>query len=345
LDHTNGDYVTYHKITASLCWALLLLWSAAAWGQAGIQLGPAPSIVELLPIELDRRDANRTEFDRLKLLGAFQLRSKDTRFGGLSGLAIGADGRFYAVSDRGFWLSARMHVDARGKLLNLSDWQIARLLTPEKTPVSGPLTDAEALGRSADGSFIVAFEQAHRIWRYRPPPEIFHSAAVPVPTPSEILKAPRNGGLEAVSVLPDGRIFAIAEELENPDGSLHAWLIDNGHFGQLSYVPSDGFRPSDATALKNGDVLVLERRYNLLHYFSARLKMVKAQNLRPGAKLSGEELLRLDSPLTVDNFEGVAALETNEGAVIFLVSDDNYFRFQRTLLLQFLLPNTRSAAD
>ena len=31
-------------------------------------------------------------------------------------------------------------------------------------------------------------------------------------------------------------------------------------------------------------------------------------------------------------------METGEGTMIFLVSDDNFFPLQRTLLFQFLLP-------
>jgi hypothetical protein len=301
--------------------------------------------VELIPIDLDRRDPERAEYDRLVFLGAFLLSSSDPRFGGLSGLAIGVDGRLYAVSDRGFWLSAHMHLHATGRLINLSDWEIASLLTPEKRAVRKHLADAEALARAPDGSFVVAFEHAHRIWRYGAPPKGFLDAAVPVPIPSEILRAPRNGGLEAIGVLPNGRIVAIAEELQNRDRSLKAWLVDNGQSAQLSYVPSDGFRPSDAATLKNGDVLVLERRYSLFRYFSARLKLIKAQDIRPGAMLAGEELLRLAPPLTVDNFEGVAVSETNRGVMIFLISDDNYFQLQSTLLLQFLLPNSKKTSD
>ena len=296
--------------------------------------------VELLPIQIDKRNPKRVEFDRLRLLGAFQLRSRQPRFGGLSGLTIGADGKLYAISDNGFWLSARMQFNSNGRLSNLADWQIAPLLTPENIPVDMLLTDAEGLAQAPDGSFIVAFEQVHRLWRYRAPPDTFSSPALPVLMSSEISKAPRNGGLEAVSVLPDGRIFAIAEELENPDGSVKAWLIDNDRFAELSYHPDSDFKVSDCAALKNGDALVLERRYNLPMRFSARLTLIKADQIRPGASLRGEELLRLEAPLLTDNFEGVAVMETNAGTMIFLVSDDNYFPFQRTLLLQFLLPKT-----
>jgi hypothetical protein len=41
-------------------------------------------------------------------------------------------------------------------------------------------------------------------------------------------------------------------------------------------------------------------------------------------------------PLTVDNFEGVSAVDRGDGTIRFyLVSDDNFSRTQRTLLLAF----------
>jgi hypothetical protein len=203
--------------------------------------------------------------------------------------------------------------------------------------VRGRLTDAEALARDLDGSFIVSFEQDHRLWRY-PPPNGFSSPAQSLPTPGELAKAPRNGGIEGVTVLPDGRILAITEEYENPDGSLKGWLIENNRFVPVSYVPSDGFRVTDLAALSNGDVLVLERRVSLVGAWGARIKLVSRASLRAGAQLKGEEIARLDPPLRVDNFEGIAVREDPEaGTFLYLISDDNYSSFQRTLLLQFRL--------
>src|SRR5678816_3635334 len=63
----------------------------------------SPSLVELSPFDLDPKHPERTEFGALTLLSAFRLSSKDKRFGGLSGLSIGSDGRFYAISDNGCW--------------------------------------------------------------------------------------------------------------------------------------------------------------------------------------------------------------------------------------------------
>ena len=325
--------------------AFIFAWVAACAKHSRSSVAAGDFHVRLQPVELDLNDPQRVEFGRLKLLGAFQLRSNDARFGGLSGLAIGSDGRFYAVSDHGFWLSARMHLDTTGRLSDLTGWQIAPLLGPAKSQVNPRFTDAEGLAQAPDGSFLVSFEHVHRIWRYSGPPETFQSAALPIRLPNEIREAPANGGLEAISVRPDGRILAIAERLENPNGSFKAWLIKNGDWDYLSYIAPVGFNPSDAVGFRNGDVLVLERRHNLPLRFSARLALIKANDIRPGATQKGEEVVRLEPPLRTDNFEGIAVKETAEGTMIFLISDDNFFLFQRTLLLQFLLPGSALARD
>jgi len=183
----------------------------------------------------------------------------------------------------------------------------------------------------------VGFEGEHRIWRYDPPPRTFESAATAVPVPAELARAPSNGGIEGLAALPDGRLLALTEEFGNPDGSFKGWLIDRTRFSEISYRPAKGFRVADCAALENGDVLVLERRYVPFGNFSSRLTRVDHKSIKPGAILSGKELLKIEYPLVVENFEGLAVHETAKGTMIYLVSDDNYNPFQETLLLQFLL--------
>lgn len=257
--------------------------------------------------------------------------------GGLSGLSIGADGKLYAISDRAYWLSASIVSNGDNALVDLIDWHIAPMLTPAKTPISGSLADAEALARARDGSFLVAFEGRHRIWRYDAPPRTLTSTPAPIPVPAELSRAPSNGGIEGLSTLPDGRMLALTEEFANRDGSFKGWLLDGNQFAELSYLPAKGFRVTDCAALKNGDVIVLERRYVPFGVLSARVTIVEGKTVKPGAKLSGRELLRIEYPLVVENFEGLAVQETAKGTMIYLVSDDNYNPFQETLLLQFLL--------
>jgi hypothetical protein len=196
-------------------------------------------LVQLTAIDLDPNNPERKEFGRLTLLSAYQLGSKDPRFGGLSGLTIGADGRLYAVSDGGYWVSARMTFDAETRrLLDLTDWDIQPFLSTTGTPVTDPLHDAEALARAPDGSFMVAFEKIHRIWRYPPPPLTARSLPMQVPVPSEVAQAPSNGGLEGITILSDGRLLALTEEFRNPDGSFKGWLIRaNGSSSFLTRPP------------------------------------------------------------------------------------------------------------
>jgi len=296
--------------------------------------------VEVVPIEVDPERPERKGFGALTLLSAFHLESKDKHFGGISGLAVGKDGKLYAVSDRGYWLSAKMVVDKNGALTNLVDWQIAPILTAAKTPVTGRLRDAEALAQTRDGSFLVGFEGAHRIWRYSAPPNTLTSTPIAVPIPSAIARAPSNGGIEGLAILPDGRLLILTEQFQNPDGSFKGWLLDQDQSAELSYLPADGFLITDCAALDNGDVLVLERRYVPFAILSVRVTRVDAKNIQPGAKLTGRELLKLEQPLAAENFEGMAVQQTTAGTMIFIVSDDNFSPFQQTLLLQFLLPNS-----
>ncbi|HZH83335.1 MAG TPA: esterase-like activity of phytase family protein [Phototrophicaceae bacterium] len=296
------------------------------------------SLVDLSPIDVDPKHPGRTEFGALRLVSAFHLSSRDGRFGGLSGLSIGIDGRLYAISDQGFWLSAKMVRNKNGSLINLLDWQIAPLLTPSGTPVTGSLRDAEALTRATDGSFLVAFEGIHRLWRYSAPPLTMKSVPNTVQIPPEISRAPANGGMEGIASLPDGRLLILTEEFANRDGSFKGWLMDAERSVELSYMPAPGFHVTDCAALDNGDVFVLERRYVPFGILSARVTLIKGEQVRAGATLRGKELLKLEQPLAAENYEGIAVQRTPRGTIIFIVSDDNYSSFQQTLLLQFLLP-------
>jgi hypothetical protein len=67
-----------------------------------------------------------------------------------------------------------------------------------------------------------------------------------------------------------------------------------------------------------------------------RIVRVPGSAIQPGARLQGEELAHIQPPLTFDNFEGITARVGPHGEVlIYVISDDNYFFLQRTLLLVF----------
>ena len=82
--------------------------------------------------------------------------------------------------------------------------------------------------------------------------------------------------------------------------------------------------------------MVLERRASILGGFGARIVRVPASDIQAGAELSGTELAVFEQPVTTDNYEGISAVRQPDGKVmLYIVSDDNLWGFQRTLLLIF----------
>ena len=95
------------------------------------------------------------------------------------------------------------------------------------------------------------------------------------------------------------------------------------------------FRPTGAATLDNGDVVVLERRFTVIGGVAARLRLLK--NVATG-NLEGKVIAELIPPVSVDNMEGIAVRRDPSGNyLIYLLSDDNFFPVQRTLLLIFEL--------
>ncbi|HLO76829.1 MAG TPA: esterase-like activity of phytase family protein, partial [Magnetospirillum sp.] len=131
----------------------------------------------------------------------------------------------------------------------------------------------------------------------------------------------------------------LSEDGEDADGLGWGWIGRPGAWERLSYRRDGLFRPTSATLLPDGDVLVLERRFTLIGGVAARLVRIPAASLHGGAVLSGHELFTLEPPLLVDNYEGICVRQRQDGrSVAYVVSDDNFNPLQATLLMAVLLP-------
>lgn len=314
---------------------LLAALSAAHSAAAGAE----PLDLAARPVALDSQAPERARVGALAWRGGLALASPDARFGGLSGLAVSADGaRLTAVTDRGDWVTARLAYDGAGRLAGLAQAEIGALRGLNGAPLRDKRhQDAESLARLPDGALVVAFEREHRLRRY--PAGDAPLAGVPTahPGPARLDGAGRNSGVEALAALADGALFAIVEGGKSARESA-AYLERDGGWARLVYPHAAGYRPTGATRLPGGDVLVVERRFNVIEGVAIRLRRVAAGAIRPDGRLAPEGLAHLSAPLAVDNIEGVSARAGPDGeTLVYLVSDDNFNGLQRTLLLMFAL--------
>jgi len=296
----------------------------------------APLELAAHPVALDERDASIARAGALAWRGGLWLGSPDKRFGGWSDLWVAPDRRrLIAISDRGWTLDAEPAFDTH--LRGLGNARFGRLIEPDGKPVLRAMGDAEGLARQPDGGFAVSFEQTHRIL-------VYPAAEPPFSKPPRARRAPdlgdtpRNGGMEALAVLPGGALVTLLEDALE-DG-LHCGFMETATgWAKFRYRAAANFAPVGICALADGDLAVLERSFSLLlGGFGARLVRVAASAFVPGAVVEGTELARLRPPLLVDNFEGIAATLAPDGTqLLWLLSDDNYMALQRTLLAVFAL--------
>lgn len=300
------------------------------------------------PVPLNPADPSATRVGRLIYRGGLLLRSRHRRFGGLSALHVSAEGkRLLAVSDIGRWLGARLRYDRAGRLAGLAHARIGRLRKPNGGNLRWRERDAETIARLPGGRIAVGFEGKPRIWIYPPSRTPFARRPTALAVPKGLRFASRNAGLEALAALEGGGFLALAEDMAAPApvgyGAHAGWLRAKGRWSALAYDRVGVYRPTGAASLPPGtrhagDVVVIERALTLFAGFSIRVMLVPRRAIKPGARLRPKHLATLAPPLTVDNFEGVAARRGPKGeTLIYLISDDNFRAGQRTYLMMFRL--------
>lgn len=274
--------------------------------------------------------------------GGLELAGDSGAFGGLSALAVGEDGRrMTAVGDKGSWVEAELTYTG-GELSGVRRAVIDGLRGTDGMPVrAAAYRDGEAMTRLDDGALLVAFEQRHRLWRYPAGAHPLAAAAEPVPAPARLSEAGGNFGAEALVALADGRLLMLTEGLRAGAHRL-GFLRVAGAWRELAYPRDGGYKPTAAAQLPGGDLLVLERRFDVLAGFKARLRRIALADVRAGALLDGPVIAGFRPPLMTGNFEGLAVRRDASGeTLLYLLSDDNFNALQRTLLLMLELRPVR----
>jgi hypothetical protein len=289
---------------------------------------PRPPSLEVraTSIELPPGDPAHGRLGALAFRSGLVLESADPRFGGLSDLRLREDGRrLLAVSDCGYGFSADLLYDAAGGLAGIESPRLVDLTGPGGRPLRAGEHDAESL--LADGASLgVGFEGRGRVWRYGADP--------PFSPPVEVAKAPSglarcgaNAGLETIA-RSSGVLLLVCEGERTPSLTTPAWTGVDGAWTERRYPlhfeggwGGEPFRPTGATTLADGDVLVLERRFPP---FGSRVVRVPRAGLEGAFPLAPVEIANLEGSFLVDNYEGIEARRDASGrTLVYLLADDN----------------------
>ncbi|MXN65037.1 hypothetical protein GR183_08975 [Stappia sp. GBMRC 2046] len=292
-------------------------------------------------------EANRDRFGKLEFLGGLELLPRDRHVGGLSGLVVSEDGAsFIAVTDNGLWVSGEIRQDEAGRPLGLTPVDVAPILGPDGTPlVLAGRGDTEAVTIDRSGEtprLLVSAEGHHSVYAFGYPLDT-SQPAVPLSLPKAVKRLRYNKGLEAIAASsPDGplggTLVAIAERGASFDDDMQGFLIGGAVPGTFTVRRHDDFDATDAAFLSGGDLLLLERRFNLRHGIGMRIRRIDGDKLKPGAVIDGETIVEAGFAHQIDNMEALAVHTTASGdTILTLLSDDNRSILQRSLLLRFRL--------
>jgi hypothetical protein len=291
----------------------------------------------------DPRDPTQRKFGELLFRGGLELSSPYREFGGISALRVAADGTaFIAVTDKGRWLRGHI-VYENGAPVRIIDAEMAPILGPDgRTLAARGWYDTESIAEDG-GTLYVGIERVNQIVRFNFGKDGLLARGQPIPLPPAIKKLPNNKGLEALVFVPKplplaGTLIAISEQGLDAAGNIRGFLIGGPNPGEFSIKRLDDFDISDAAITPRGDLLVLDRRLSWTRGLAVRIRRIALGDVKPGAVLDGPLLLDADMGYQLDNMEGLSVHRDADGELVLtLISDDNFFALQRTLLLQFTL--------
>lgn len=266
-----------------------------------------------------------------ELVAAWQLTGDRVQFGGFSALVALDDERFLAGSDTGRRLLFARPDRGRqpGRLGSFFD-------EGDKSSKMG--RDLESLAiDSANGTVWGGYEFRQSIVRfndnYLPEAEA---------RPKAMRSWEDNSGPEALVRLADGRFLVIEERPRKWRGHHHAALIfardpitDARPMSLVIDIPP-GYRPADATPLDDGRALILLRSvaWGIPPRFETALALLDVDRRNEYGIAQASLLAEFGAAIPQDNYEGLAITEDADGRHVWLISDDNFMSFQRTLLLK-----------
>lgn len=276
-------------------------------------------------VPLNPADPRQDRIGDFVYAGGLTLTSRQTsRLHGLSDLDVLPDGRLISVSDEGDLLKAKVALDAAGRLAGVADAKLTTLVGLDGKPLQGKDNrDSEGQALMASGDLLVSFERQDRIWLYPA------DGTPPRPVPSPESGFPFNEGMEALAPDPDRGPDAYFTGGETTGRTWTCTLTTACVEGPK--VPlALGFGLVAARRLPGGRTAWLLRAFNPITRSVIDLRITDAAG-------RVVDQMELREPLSVDNFEGLGVVPDagDAGARFYVISDDNFSKSQRTLLLAF----------
>ncbi|MFT4001668.1 MAG: esterase-like activity of phytase family protein [Rhizobium sp.] len=304
----------------------------------------SPAAIDVRIISAFKPGSDQTRFGALEFLGGLELSSDNALLGAVSAIRFRPDHRnFISVLDTGHWLTGAVERDESGRLKGVSDARIMPMIDRYggTDPGKGGM-DAEGLALRGN-HVLVSYEQHHRVDAY-PDPGFEISppdGTLPLPIPRWQLRA--NRSLEALMIAPQssplaGGAVIVAEDSLDDEGNMLAAILDGPLQGRFTVRHYGGYDVSDGVFLPDGDLLLLERRFGLIHGLGVRIRRIAGADIKPGAVADGKVIFEASSREQIDNMEGMDVFQAADGSLhLILVSDDNHSILQRSLMLEFKL--------
>lgn len=292
---------------------------------APIAYGPDIAI-QAQPLVFDVQNPAAKQIGNFTWAGGAALTSGQTaRLHGLSDLKVWPDGRILVVGDQGDLLEAHLVLDYAGRPTRLKDAKLTSILGDDGQPITshgGEEYDGEGIAEFPNGDRLVSLEQHDRILFYP------HAGGLPTFAPIPGVKWEHNKGMEALAVYPRAGPDAYVVGIE-ATGETYVCRLSAACIKDRTVELKDGYALSALEVLSGGRMAYLLRAYDPVRGARITLRIVAADG-------HVEDQLELARPYTIDNFEGLAVAPSPSGGLRFyLISDDNFSKSQRTLLVAF----------
>lgn len=265
--------------------------------------------------------------DKVEFLSRLDWPAQAHDLGGFSGLELSADGRrFIALSDRASLVEGQL-IRTGPRLTRIEQDAPRPLQNRSGTPLTGPQADSEGLAIGTDGQMFISFEGDHRVWAYTGP-----DRPKPLDSPRAFLGFAGNGGLEALAIDGQGRLYTLPERSGQLIHPFPVWRYDLGRWQQVFSIPRHGgFLPVGADFGPDGLFYLLEREFTGLAFRSRVRRFSFGED-----RILSEETLLETSAHKHGNLEGLSVWRDEAGAIrLTMISDDNFQGFQRSEFVEY----------